>query len=286
FENRILTACQNLSPTTESNIIVQTPKIYPFNQVRNTQIYSDLALSIDMKTYCLNHSVSHEEATRLGFAIGRWAKSFHLWGAAPDQSKLRAKMKQSTEMRALKYQINYPTMIATIENFPDLLEERRGVLEAVAKDVKETLDTKEGTLIHGDFWTGNVVMPDVPIPAEDPMRLYIVDWELVQLSILAFDLGQMTAELYELKLFKDIEAGESLVKSFVDGYGPIDIETAFTAVIFVGNHLLCWGTRVPGWGSEGRIREVVKVGRDFVVKGWEKDAEFFRQTPWAKWFGV
>jgi hypothetical protein len=128
-------------------------------------------------------------------------------------------------------------------------------------------------------------MPNTPFPApESPLKIHICDWELCCLAIPAFDLGQMCTELYELKLFKDLDAGISLIKSFVEGYGPVSREVAFAAVIFVGNHLICWGTRVAGWGTPEQIKEVVKVGRDLVVKGWEKDVEFFKQSPWAAWF--
>jgi fructosamine-3-kinase len=159
----ILTACQDLPPTTESLITIQTPKIYPFKPETNTQIYSDLALSTDLKTYALTNTLTHSECARLGFALGRWIKNFHTWGAAPEQASLREKMKESTEMRALKYQINYPTMVATIANFPEILEESREIFEAVAKDIKDRLDSEDGDLIHGDFWTGKYVDPICPL---------------------------------------------------------------------------------------------------------------------------
>jgi hypothetical protein len=94
----------------------------------------------------------------------------------------------------------------------------------------------------------------------------------------------MCAELYSLFLFKTLDSGIALLTSFISGYGPVDRSVAFSAVIYVGNHLICWGTRVEGWGTAEQIREVVVVGRDLVVKGWEKDVEFFRESPWAAWF--
>jgi hypothetical protein len=60
-------------------------------------------------------------------------------------------------MRALKHEINYPLMVKTIATFPDLLEARREIFEAVANDVKERLEARDGELIHGDFWTGKYV---------------------------------------------------------------------------------------------------------------------------------
>lgn len=63
-------------------------------------------------------------------------------------------MKGSVAMKELKYTINYTTLVATIERFPEILEGSRGVFEAVAKDVRERFDNEEGSLIHGDFWSG------------------------------------------------------------------------------------------------------------------------------------
>ena len=108
--------------------------------------------------------------------------------------------------------------------------------------------------------------------------MYIIDWELSHLSSIAFDLGQMFAELFELKHFKDIDAGVWLIESFMDGYGGIGEELAFKTAIHFGTHLICWGTRVEGWGTKEQIEMVVEVGRGFVVKGWEKDRQFFEGT--------
>ncbi|EHK99892.1 hypothetical protein M7I_4217 [Glarea lozoyensis 74030] len=286
YENTILTSLQSLPPISTPLLSISTPKIYPLPSTTNTQIFSDLPLSTDLKTYCLTHALTTPQATHIGHSLGLWLKSFHVWGADPAQKELREKIKESTEMRALKYQINYPTMIATIENFPDLLEGSRAVFEDVAKDIKARLDANEGELIHGDFWTGNIVLPNTPFQdtPSTPTPIYIVDWELTCLSLPFFDVGQMCAELYELKLFKNIDAGLTLISSFISGYGPVSRGFAFDVVIFVGNHLLCWGTRVAGWGTPEQIREVVVVGREMVVKGWEKDERFFGEGPWGSWF--
>lgn len=125
----------------------------------------------------------------------------------------------------------------------------------------------------------SVLLPDILLPdSEPPIKLFVIDWELSHISSLAFDLGQMFAELIELKHFKDINAGVWLIQSFMDGYGEIDIELAFRTAIHVGVHLICWGSRVQGWGTKEQVEKVVEVGRDFVVKGWKKDREFFEGT--------
>jgi len=154
FEQTILTALQDLPPAAHSGVTVKTPNIYNFDQESNTQIYSDLPASTELKSYALNHSLTQEQCMRLGCALGLWTKKFHAWAAAPEQRELREAMKGSTIMKELKYTINYSTLVATIARFPEILEDSRGVFEAVAKEVRERFDNEEGSLIHGDFWSG------------------------------------------------------------------------------------------------------------------------------------
>lgn len=125
----------------------------------------------------------------------------------------------------------------------------------------------------------SVLLPDILLAEEAvPLQLFIIDWELSHISSIAFDLGQMFAELFELKHFKDIDAGVWLIEEFMEGYGKIDEKPAYRIAIHVGAHLICWGSRVQGWGSKEQVEKVVEIGRDFVVNGWEKDREFFDGT--------
>jgi hypothetical protein len=154
FEQTILSALETLSPVPHSGITVSTPKIYSFSQETTTQIYSDLPSSTELKTYALTHTLTEAQCSRLGYALGLWAKKLHEWGAGPEQQDLREGMKGNVAMKELKYTINYPRLVATIQNFPGILKGSMEVFEAVAKDVRERLDREEGRLIHGDFWSG------------------------------------------------------------------------------------------------------------------------------------
>ena len=64
----------------------------------------------------------------------------------------------------------------------------------------------------------------------------------------------------------------------MQGYGSIEEDLAFYTAIHVGTHLICWGSRVEGWGTEEQVKDVLRVGRDFVVSGWERDRGFFQDT--------
>jgi hypothetical protein len=85
----------------------------------------------------------------------------------------------------------------------------------------------------------------------------------------------MFAELFEPKHFKNIDAGVWLIESFMEGYGNIDEETAFRAVVHMGLHFIVWRSRVQGWGTKEQVEAVVGIGRGFVVHGWKRDRGFF-----------
>ncbi|KAH8801684.1 kinase-like domain-containing protein [Xylogone sp. PMI_703] len=280
FEQTILSSLQKLDPASRSNITVTTPKLYYFSPTTNTQVYSDLPSSTTLKLFCLAHpTLSRQQCSRIGETLGVWARNFHAWGARPDQDSLRAEMRKSTVMKELKYSINYATLIARVSDFPEILQGSKPIFEEIAADVKRRMDAGEGTLIHGDFWTGNILLLDAPIPSEDtPLEIYVIDWELSHVSSLAFDLGQMFAEIYELKHFKDIDAGVWLIESFMEGYGKIDDDLAFKTAIHVGTHLICFGSRVAGWGSKEQVEAVVETGRDFIVRARNKDKYWFSNT--------
>lgn len=102
-----------------------------------------------------------------------------------------------------------------------------------------------------------------------------MDWEVCHFGLPQLDLGQMIAELYELWLFKDIEEGKWLIEGFAAGYGYVDDDFAFRTALHVGTHLIGWGSRVPGWGSEAQVQHVVGVGKEIVLRAWHQDRAWF-----------
>lgn len=122
----------------------------------------------------------------------------------------------------------------------------------------------------------SVLIPKVAIGDQLDTTLFVIDWELSQIGSRALDLGQMIAELYETELFKKKEAGVWIIEGFLEGYGKISDDMAFRTAIHVGVHLVCWGSRVPGWGSKDQVEEVVKIGNDLIIQGWTKNNGWFK----------
>jgi hypothetical protein len=121
----------------------------------------------------------------------------------------------------------------------------------------------------------SVLLPDKEIDTPVQTPVFVVDWEVMSLGVRVRDVGQMIAELYQLKLFKDIDAGEWLVEGFLAGYGKLKTEEVFRTIIHVGCHLIVVGGTVPGWGSSEDVARVVTVGRDMIINGWEKNQAWF-----------
>ncbi|EAW08017.1 uncharacterized protein ACLA_027390 [Aspergillus clavatus NRRL 1] len=268
--------------TSTPRCTVRTPHLFHFNRATNTQILEDLPDALDLKTFMLApaaaHRVPHDLATVIGRAVGKWLRAFHDWVAEASQGALAQASEKNKLMRDLKFTVNYNNLVGQAGRFPALLAESQPVFRRVRDMAAAELGGTEGEgfgVIHGDFWSGNVLIPGTALDQQLDVPLFVTDWELCQYGPRALDLGQMIAELYELKHFKDIDAGIWIIEGLAEGYGVIDEDMAFRTAIHVGVHLICWGSTVAGWGTDEQIEEVVKIGRDLVVRGWEKDRAWF-----------
>lgn len=121
----------------------------------------------------------------------------------------------------------------------------------------------------------SVLIPNKPLTSDTTTTLFIIDWEMAQIGSRALDLGQMIAETYETKLFKDVEHGLWVIEGFMDGYGPLSDKMAFRTAFQVGAHLICFGSRVAGWGRPEQVKEVVMIGRDLIVQAWKENKAWF-----------
>lgn len=81
--------------------------------------------------------------------------------------------------------------------------------------------------------------------------------------------------MYELWLFKNMDEGKWMLEGFSAGYGNVDDEFAFRTAMHIGTHLVCFGSRVPGWGSAGQVEQVVRRGKELIVRAWHNDRDWF-----------
>jgi fructosamine-3-kinase len=284
FEEAMLRALNAFSPVQDNllspPITVRTPRLYYYDSETYTQVMEHLAGSQDLKSWLLSEqggkSISQPSAKAIGHALGAWIGAFHAWGSQEQQAVLRATMAQNREMQRLKNMVNYEKLPTMVDKYPHILESSRAIFEQardraaaeINSDSSPASDTQNEDygLIHGDFWTGNVLITD--------HTLFVVDWELSHLGLRALDLGQMLAELFEAKHFKDVDAAVWIMQGLIERYELLTLDMAFRAATHVGVHLVCWSD-VPGWGSPEEIQAVVRIGRDFIVRGWQRDRDWF-----------
>lgn len=128
---------------------------------------------------------------------------------------------------------------------------------------------------HHGLIAGSVLLPNKPIEDSTQTQVAIIDWELAQLGIEPLDVGQMVAELWQLSLYRKIDAGTWIIQGLAQGYGVVDVDFIFRTLIHVGAHLICFGSRTPNWGTAEQNKDLVRIGKDVIQKAWGKDRSAF-----------
>ena len=156
YEQKVLDALGRCSPVHSKDVVIRSPKLYHFFQDANAQIMEDVADSTELKRHLLTGKVSSEEAVAVGAALGSWTRQFHLWGSMPEQEHLRSILSSSKTGPDFKHALNYRRLTATVDKFPAMLGESRGLFEEVSTAMSpEVLGKASGFgIIHGDFWSG------------------------------------------------------------------------------------------------------------------------------------
>ncbi|KAK9799101.1 putative Cytoplasmic tRNA 2-thiolation protein 2 [Seiridium cardinale] len=259
--------------------IVRTPECYFYDEKSNTQILEYLLNGIDLKTYIRKNIASPTPSSyrlqfqRLGKAIAQWIMGFHQQTekeardalSTGHKSKLYAKLEACESMQKLKFLINYDWLIRRIDLFPHILEEAREVFEEFRAEANREMQ-EDLMPIHGDFWTGNIVIGDVPIEPDAEIPVFVIDWEMAQLGPRVLDIGQMMAEMYALWLYPKIDAGLWMAQGFAEELALKDQKAAFRVAAQLGCHIVAFETTVPGWGTPEQVEEVARIGRDIILK--------------------
>jgi len=104
------------------------------------------------------------------------------------------------------------------------------------------------------------------------------------------DLGQIVGDLFERKIYRNLDTAVYIMRGVIDGYGTLSDDMAFRTAIYVGVHLISWYNRRPQKGLRVIPSEVIvaglTTGRDFMMKGWERDRDFFQNSALASLFAT
>ncbi|UKZ73272.1 hypothetical protein TrVFT333_000915 [Trichoderma virens FT-333] len=289
--------------TPSGTSVVAAPRCYLFDRDTHTQVHQDFPNTIDLTTILQSANVDQilpgSSGRSVGYALGSWLRFFHNWTSEPAQAALRERVGPNKGMRQLKCLITYDSFIEILERHPETIEGHKETLKAVQSAMKYEFERPptEGEeirgLIHGDFWAGNVLLPDSPwhdsqSSTQEPNKLFIIDWENAQFGHRAVDIGGILADLYERKHFKNVSTSIPIMQGFVEGYGPLSEELAFGTAIHAGVHLICWYYRrnrnAPLPYPLPIVLAALTLGRDFILKGWAKDKKWFESSVLAPLF--
>ncbi|KIH95103.1 hypothetical protein SPBR_03490 [Sporothrix brasiliensis 5110] len=304
----------------------KAPRLLWFDRATNTQVLEDFPAAVDLKSMLLaavnrgtetRHRLAQDAqlSRSVGVALGAWLRSFHAWtserGAA--RSALRLAMAANEPMRRLKRQITYDALVRVVAQFPEALGGRLPILEAVQAaaaaefdktppaeredggDDDDDDDREDWGIIHGDFWSGNILLPDEDHlkPHAPGQPLFVVDWEFAQYGRRAYDIGQLLGDLVERDHFRGAKASRDVLAGFVSGYfGEAEEKTkrrrAFRIAIHAGVQLIgCFIRRAPTGplpGTPEQVRQAIQLGTDFVVKAWTEDRVWFQNSVLAPLF--
>ncbi|KAI1307514.1 kinase-like domain-containing protein [Xylaria venustula] len=301
YEESMLDALNDFNPGV---VEVKAPRLYLFIRERNIQVLEDFPATEDLKSVFVSSNrdkiLTRQVATSLGHDIGVWLRSFHDWSMSPN-ARLEG-FGDNEPMRKLKYTITYDSYLRVLENhFPDLLEGHQSILQEVKETATKEFEKistgengdKNWGLIHGDFWTGNVLVPtdlsSLAPQLPDETKLLIVDWEFTQFGHRSYDVGQMIGDIYERWHFWKADGAIPAINGFIRGYGQLENnDLAFRIAIHAGVHLIGWYTRrapnAPLRFPLAQVTDAMRIGRDWIEKGWQKDIRYFENTPLASLF--
>jgi len=293
-EESMLEALARYSPPFSSTVKIQTPNLYLFSPQTNTQVIQDFPDTTDLKSVLFSRNISqilpHPSAEVLGSSLAK--------------SAMRVTIGRTDRaMRQLKRSITYDSILTVLENYPELLVGHEGALTEIRDVMRREFERpprydedeeEEWGIIHGDFWSGNVLLPDHNstrgYEEGSNNRLFVIDWEFAQYGHRAYDLGQMIGDLYERKVFNGNDTAMHVMRGVIEGYGEMSDEVAFRVAIHAGVHLVGWYNRRPRSGALVAPREVIvaglTIGRDLILKGWARDREFFEDSVLAGLFAA
>jgi 5-methylthioribose kinase len=129
--------------------------------------------------------------------------------------------------------------------------------------------------VKADIFKSSVLLPDAAFDDAQQVPVRVIDWEMAQVGVRAEDVGQFIAELWLLKLYKNIDGALWIINGFTEGYGQADANFAYRVLIHIGAHLICFGSTTPGWGTSEQGQNIVKDGRDVLLNAWKMDARAF-----------
>jgi len=258
------------SVTTASGFTVSTPKVHHYDAESHSLVIADAgAGSSDLKALLLSAPTAADLAAKeLGEALGMWLHRLHSWGRSEGAEELRSVLARNTQAATVWTWVTYGQLVETVAMLPGAGLEGSAALFAEIAAATSAVQKTE-TIVHGDFWCGNVLLGDT--------GAMVIDWEMARVGEVWGDLAQLCAELYLPFHFSGTEAGLEVMKEFLSAYGRVSEAVARRVVVHFGVHLVVWPVR-SGWKTQSDVERCAAVGKEFIERGWRSDWKWVKES--------
>lgn len=252
------------------------PEVHFYDEEEHVMVMDDAGAGAGtLKALLITAPPSLEVVSAMGTGLGTFLGKLHRWGK--DNEEALDAFSKNVEGRVVSAGVTFGRLVRTLttDPIPSLTNPRLEITEAeLAKVAQAEKDgqvmTEQGreTVVHGDFWPGNVIVN----VGEDEWTAYVVDWEVCAPGVGALDVGQFTAELETLAAFYPARKPvvDALKSAFDEAYekqvgGLWDKQRRERiARQRAGAHKVGWTPRVP-WGKRAMTRAVVQQGIHDIV---------------------
>jgi hypothetical protein len=269
YENRILDILSlgyqdglNLFPESSVHVV----RVLSYDEDRKLLCMEDGGQQ-NLKSAYTDHGL---DMSKIGEELGRWIAAFHTTlirvslGSSPGDNS-------NNDIAVRIYRYSYESLPGALQN--------RGydskIGERINNEFGSLLATDSECVCHGDFWPGNILMQTNDSSTEKPVRMTIVDWEMVRRGTSATDVGQFAAEAFLLDRFR---GGRGLLAAFLTSYAltreGFDVKLGRSwlkrVAVHWAVHVAFWPTRVP-WTDQVGTDELMGIGVDVLTAVLEDD---------------
>ena len=281
-----------LQVTLSKSITIKLPETIYYDMPNKVLVMQDVGVaSKDLKACLLTAEISPNQGAIIGNALAKFASNLHFWGKTqPELRKVLQEHRQATDIYFFCF---YGRLAETIDMFEGgVLEEYRDIFRQAAQLMySEIRNSVEYGIIHGDYWTGNIMVQLDPTDTSVGFRsLYVIDWEVSRVGPAYFDIGQMAAEIFLTSHFRQNPVSLKLLDAFLGGYDGFEtMDSRCKTAIHFGTHLVVWPIRA-GWCETTphyqpkEIVECAKIGAQFIKRGIQGDVEWLKASVLGRLF--
>ncbi|RPB19628.1 hypothetical protein L211DRAFT_626057 [Terfezia boudieri ATCC MYA-4762] len=278
YENEMMQAAREaLRIELPDSVTIGIPEVYYYDGKNKVLVMQDAGAEVkDLKASLLAGEINSKQADVIGCAIAKFSSKLHSWSKA--QPQLCEDIQKHRQATIVSVWATYGRLAETIGMVSEsALEEHREAFEhARLVMTKEMQDSANFGIIHGDYWTGNILVSlDATNKDLGLESLYVIDWEISKVAPPLFDIGQMSAEIYLVNHFRQKSEAISLLDSLLRSCDGLDsLRSRCKMAVHFGTHLVVWPIRVPGWGTPKEVEACAKLGAEFIRKGLQGDVEW------------